>query len=307
MSIQVHGLVKRYGPLTAVAGVSFEVAAGEIFGLTGPDGAGKSSLFRMLTTLMRPDEGGGKVVGFDMLDEFLEIRRRIGYMPDVFSLYEDLTVRENLNFFARVFGVRIEDNYHLIREVYEPLKPFEGRRAGHLSGGMKQKLALSCALIHQPQALFLDEPTTGVDAVSRKEFWDILYRIRARGVAILVATPYMDEAARCDRLALMQQGRLLTQGTPQALLESYPHHLYAIEVAQPWRWLELLRSHPKVHRAVLAGEVIHVSSLEPLDLTYMRQWLVDSGVTAANFYPVQPDIEDLFIALMDQKAHPTGL
>ncbi len=305
MPIEADNLVKRYGDITAVDHVSLHVADGEIFGLTGPDGAGKSSLFRMLTTLVWPDEGTGRVAGLDIRTDYLEIRKRIGYMPDVFSLYEDLSVRENLYFFARVFGVRVEENYHLIREVYEPLKPFEKRRAGKLSGGMKQKLALSCALIHQPEALFLDEPTTGVDAVSRKEFWDILYRIRERGVAILVATPYMDEAARCDRLGLMQDGRLMVQGTPAELIERYPHHLYAFRAPQAYHHLELLRRHPQVHRAVLAGEAVHVSSLAPLDADAMRQYLRAAGLTDFSFEPVQPGIEDVFIALTDQQATQT--
>ncbi len=305
MPIEADNLVKRYGDLTAVDRVSLRVADGEIFGLTGPDGAGKRSLFRMLTTLVRPDEGSGRVAGFDIRTDYLEIRKRIGYMPDVFSLYEDLSVRENLHFFARVFGVRVKENYHLIREVYEPLKPFERRRAGKLSGGMKQKLALACALIHQPEALFLDEPTTGVDAVSRKEFWDILYRIRARGVAILVATPYMDEAARCDRLGLMQGGRLMVQGAPQELIAQYPHHLYAFRAHQAYRYLELLRRHPRVHRAVLAGEAVHVSSLAPLDPEDMRQYLREAGIMDFAFEPAAPDIEDVFIALVDQQQPQT--
>lgn len=305
MAIEADNLVKRYGTLTAVNRVSLRVADGEIFGLTGPDGAGKSSLFRMLTTLMHPDSGTGRVSGFDIRTDYLEIRKRIGYMPDVFSLYEDLSVRENLEFFARVFGVRVRDNYHLIREVYEPLKPFEKRRAGKLSGGMKQKLALSCALIHEPEALFLDEPTTGVDAVSRKEFWDILYRIRERGVAILVATPYMDEAARCDRIGLMQHGRLLVQGSPSDLITRYPHHLYALRAPQVYRLLELLRRHPQIHRAVLAGEAINVSSLQPLDLKAMRRYLRQAGLSDFSFEPTTPDVEDVFIALVDQSERET--
>jgi len=302
MSIVAERLVKRYGGLVAVDGVSLQVEPGEIFGLTGPDGAGKSSLFRMLTTLVRPDGGEARVAGFDVRTEFLQIRRRIGYMPDVFSLYEDLSVEENLRFFARVFGVRVRDNYHLIREVYEPLAPFARRRAGKLSGGMKQKLALSCALIHEPEVLFLDEPTTGVDAVSRKEFWDILGRIRQRGVAVLVATPYMDEAARCDRLALMQRGRLLTEGSPQDLLARYPHHLYAFRTRRAYRHLGLLRTLPGVLRAVLAGEAVHLSSREPLDLPALEKKLRDQGLEDFQLEPIAPTVEDCFIALAGDDA-----
>lgn len=218
--ISISGITKRYGSLTALDNVSFEVGRGELFGLIGPDGAGKTTLFRLLTTLMRPDSGSAKVEGYDIVEDYREIRNIVGYMPGKFSLYQDLTVEENLNFFASIFGSTIEGNYDLIAPIYSQIEPFRKRRAGKLSGGMKQKLALSCALIHRPKVLFLDEPTTGVDAVSRSEFWDMLARLKNHGISILVSTPYMDEAGRCDRIALINEGRIMRIDTPERITDS---------------------------------------------------------------------------------------
>lgn len=220
-AIAAKELVKRYGKLTALDRVSFEVGRGELFGMIGPDGAGKTTLFRLLTTLLVPDGGEATVDGLDIVAYYKEIRRRVGYMPGRFSLYPDLTIEENLAFFAALFGVAIEDNYDLIAPIYRQIEPFRKRRAGKLSGGMKQKLALCCALIHRPSVLFLDEPTTGVDAVSRSEFWDMLAGLRVQGISMLVSTPYMDEAGRCDRVALINGGKILEIDTPQRIVEGF--------------------------------------------------------------------------------------
>ena len=227
-AIEVSGLTKRYGTVTALDGVSFRVGRGELFGLIGPDGAGKTTLFRLLTTLLVPDAGFAAVDGFDTVRDYRRIRERVGYMPGRFSLYPDLSVGENLAFFAALFGVEIRDNYELIAPIYSQIEPFRTRRAGKLSGGMKQKLALCCALVHRPSVLLLDEPTTGVDAVSRSEFWDMLSELKRRGISILVSTPYMDEARRCDRIALCNEGRVLGIDTPQGIVGTYGDPLYAL-------------------------------------------------------------------------------
>src|SRR5690349_6472697 len=232
-AVVVNKVVKRYGEkkdvVEALHGISFDVEKGELFGLIGPDGAGKTSLFRILTTLLLANEGTAMVDGLDVVKEFKAIRNRVGYMPGRFSLYQDLTVEENLEFFATIFNTSIQENYDLIKDIYSQIEPFKTRRAGKLSGGMKQKLALSCALIHRPSVLFLDEPTTGVDAVSRKEFWDMLKKLKAEGITILVSTPYMDEASLCDRIALIQNGKLLSIDSPAKVIESFEHPLLAVK------------------------------------------------------------------------------
>lgn len=218
-AIEVEYISKSYGEVAALRDVSFDVEAGELFGLIGPDGAGKTTLFRLLTTLLKPDAGRASVVGLDIVNDYRDIRKQVGYMPGRFSLYSDLTVRENMDFFASIFGTTIEENYDMVAPIYRQIEPFSDRRAGKLSGGMKQKLALSCALIHKPKVLFLDEPTTGVDVVSRVEFWDMLYALRQQGITILVSTPYMDEAQRCSRVALINKGQILAIDTPQAIIQ----------------------------------------------------------------------------------------
>jgi len=218
-AIEVEHISKSYGEVAALRDVSFDVEAGELFGLIGPDGAGKTTLFRLLTTLLKPDAGRASVVGLDIVNDYRDIRKQVGYMPGRFSLYSDLTVRENMDFFASIFGTIIEENYDMVAPIYRQIEPFSDRRAGKLSGGMKQKLALSCALIHKPKVLFLDEPTTGVDVVSRVEFWDMLYALRQQGITILVSTPYMDEAQRCSRVALINKGQILAIDTPQAIIQ----------------------------------------------------------------------------------------
>ncbi len=218
-AIEVEHISKSYGEVAALRDVSFDVEAGELFGLIGPDGAGKTTLFRLLTTLLKPDAGRASVVGLDIVNDYRDIRKQVGYMPGRFSLYSDLTVRENMDFFASIFGTIIEENYNMVAPIYRQIEPFSDRRAGKLSGGMKQKLALSCALIHKPKVLFLDEPTTGVDVVSRVEFWDMLYALRQQGITILVSTPYMDEAQRCSRVALINKGQILAIDTPQTIIQ----------------------------------------------------------------------------------------
>ena len=227
-AITVENVSKHYGACIALNQVSLCVQPGEIYGLIGPDGAGKTTLFRILVTLLLPDSGNALVEGRDVVRDYMEIRRHIGYMPGRFSLYQDLTVAENLDFFATMFGTTVAENYGNIQEIYAQIEPFRDRRAGKLSGGMKQKLALCCALVHKPSVLFLDEPTTGVDAVSRKEFWNMLYRIRNAGVSILVSTPYMDEASLCDRISLIQKGEIIETGTPGEIVAHYPHQLFGV-------------------------------------------------------------------------------
>ena len=236
-AIKVENISKSFGKVKALDGISFEVERGELFGLIGPDGAGKTTLFRLLTTLLNPDEGQAEVDGFDIVKDYHAIRERVGYMPGRFSLYQDLTVEENLDFFAALFGVKVEDSYDIVAPIYRQIEPFKRRRAGKLSGGMKQKLALSCALIHRPSVLFLDEPTTGVDAVSRSEFWDMLADLKHKGITILVSTPYMDEASRCDRVALCNEGRILGIDTPTDIVAGFDSPLYAVQADNMYQLL----------------------------------------------------------------------
>ncbi len=287
------------GKVKAVDGISLRVGRGERFGLIGPDGAGKTTLFRLLTTLLLPDGGTASVNGFDIRRDYRRIRASVGYMPGRFSLYKDLTVAENLRFFATLFRTRPEDAYDLIRDVYAPLEPFRHRQAGKLSGGMKQKLALCCALVHRPEVLFLDEPTTGVDVVSRKEFWDTLDRLQASGLTTVVSTPYMDEADRCDRIALVQSGRLLAVDTPAGIIRAYPRELFAVWADDMSRLLADLRRHPSVATCFSFGETHHLSfhrADEPSRSAFLadlRRDHTNVGLTA-----IRPGIEDCFIQLM---------
>src|SRR6478609_977740 len=244
MSISVQNISKSYNKVTAVEDISFEVNKGELFGLIGPDGAGKTTIFRILTTLLLPEKGSANVSGFDIIKDYKAIRNIVGYMPGRFSLYQDLTVEENLKFFATIFGTTIRENYDLIKEIYSHIEPFKDRRAGALSGGMKQKLALCCALIHKPEVLFLDEPTTGVDVVSRREFWEMLKRLKQQGISMLVSTPYMDEASLCDRIALIQNGSIMSLDTPQNIIKSFPKQLFAAKAKDIYQLLKNFRSDP---------------------------------------------------------------
>jgi ABC-type multidrug transport system ATPase subunit len=283
----------------AVNAVSFMVERFELFGLIGPDGAGKTSIFRMLTTLLLPDGGSALVDGYDIVKDYKKIRHTVGYMPGKFSLYPDLTVAENLNFFATIFNTTIEENYHLIKDIYVQLERFKDRRAGKLSGGMKQKLALCCALIHKPTVLFLDEPTTGVDPVSRKEFWEILKRLKEQHITILVSTPYMDEATLCDRIALMQQGSILAVDTPAAIVKSYPDILYAIRADKMPALLKALGANNAVAASYAFGEYAHAtfkdSVQEEQDIVSILQ---HAGIEHAEVKRIQPTIEDCFIKLL---------
>ncbi|TGX83160.1 ABC transporter ATP-binding protein [Palleniella muris] len=292
-AIHTEGITKSFGALKALDSVSLDVARGEIFGLIGPDGAGKTTLFRILTTLMLPDEGRAEVCGFDIIGNPRAIRFRAGYMPGRFSLYPDLTVEENLRFYASLFGGRVSDNFGMVEPVYRQLEPFRNRRAGKLSGGMKQKLALCCALIHKPEILFLDEPTTGVDAVSRSEFWDILSGIKQGGMPIIVSTPYMDEASRCDRIALMNAGRILETGSLDEILSRNDMPVYAVRGENNYRTLQNLRHAAGVRDAVLFGEYIHVFAEERLSASVLA---AVSGV--AEVKGISPNIEDVFINIM---------
>lgn len=304
-SITLEHIIKTYnkGTTLAVDDISLTVEKGELFGLIGPDGAGKTSIFRILTTLLLPDKGTATVMGYDAVKDFHKIRGIVGYMPGRFSLYQDLTVEENLNFFATVFGTTVEENYDQIRDIYVMLEPFKKRRAGKLSGGMKQKLALCCALIHKPEVLFLDEPTTGVDVVSRREFWDILKKLKAEGITILVSTSYMDEATLCDRIALMLGGKILSMDTPANIIKAYPEKLYAVKSSNMHSLLKDLRSNENIYNCYAAGEYIHFSMKEGgehgenLLMKYLQERSEEQLVIKESI----PTVEDCFIRLLGKK------
>ncbi len=296
-AIQVDNISKSYGKISALKSVSFQVEEGELFGLIGPDGAGKSTLFRILTTLLLADSGEGHVAGNHLLRDYRKIRRIVGYMPGRFSLYQDLSVEENLSFFATIFGTTIEENYGLIKDIYVQLEPFKKRLAGQLSGGMKQKLALCCALIHRPEVLFLDEPTTGVDAVSRKEFWEMLKKLKQKGIAILVSTPYMDEASLCDRIALIQNGEILTINTPEGLMTEYDLPLYAVKYDDTYQLLKGLRKMPYTKSVLPFGDSLHLTVEAETPVSKITEYLTDLGFENAEIRPISPTVEDIFLEL----------
>lgn len=302
-----QSLTKRFGSVTALDSISIQIAIGELFGLIGPDGAGKTTLFRLLISLYTPDEGESRVMGLDPVRDLWALRRRIGYMPGKFSLYSDLSVAENISFFASVFGTTVTEGMAGIEPIYRQLAPFESRRAGALSGGMKQKLALCCALIHRPEILFLDEPTTGVDAVSRSEFWDLLSRLRDSGLTIVVSTPYMDEASRCDRVALIQQGHILQTDAPDAIRTSYPLPLLGVQSSDRLRMLSLLRSHPFARTVWPFGASIHFTDSraghDPAVLAAeLQSWIHqhDQGASVVSVRPEPATIEDAFMFMMGE-------
>ena len=305
MAVVVHEVTKSYDGQEALKGVSFEVPRGEIFGIIGPDGAGKTTLFRILTTLLIADSGEASVGGDDVVRDFKSIRSKVGYMPGRFSLYQDLSVEENLRVFASIFNTSVEENYDLIKDIYQQIEPFKKRRAGALSGGMKQKLALSCALIHKPEVLFLDEPTTGVDPVSRKEFWDMLYKLKKEGITILVSTPYMDEAGRCDRIALIQDGSFLKIDTPEAIIAQYDKILWAVKAKDMYPLLQDLRSIDYVDTCFAFGDSHHITlkdaghggSAESLLPENLRDDLREKGHQEIEIEPIQAGIEDCFMEL----------
>lgn len=302
--IKVQNIRKRYGKIEAVKGISFEVEEGELFGLIGPDGAGKTTIFRILTTLLKPDSGEASVLGLDVVKDYKKIRPKVGYMPGRFSLYQDLSVEENLIFFASVFRTTIETNYELIKPIYSQLEPFKDRQAGDLSGGMKQKLALSCALIHKPKVLFLDEPTTGVDAVSRKEFWQMLHSLKEEGITIMVSTPYMDEAGQCERIALIQEGNILSIDTPDSITHQFDNKLWAIKAADKYRLIQVLRSYEFTESVQPFGEYVHYTDKrrEGHAITEeLKAYLESQEIEKPEIKAITPDIEDTFMRLMEQE------
>lgn len=302
--IRVESITKTYrtsekeNQVTALDNISFEVRPGELFGLIGPDGAGKTTLFRILTTLLLPDKGEAGVAGYDVKRDYREIRKIVGYMPGRFSLYQDLSVEENLTFFATVFNTTIAENYHLIKDIYVQIEPFKNRKAGKLSGGMKQKLALCCALIHKPEVLFLDEPTTGVDPVSRQEFWDMLDRLKEQGITILVSTPYMDEANRCDRIGLIRSGSILSIDTPEGIRRQFPACLWAVKSSSMYQLLTDLRAYPDVISCYAFGDAHHLTVKDrTFDIKSLLFWLQKKGHSDLKVTPIEPTIEDCFMHL----------
>ena len=304
----VHGgvsckfLTKSFnrGHVRAVDNISFDVEKGELFGLIGPDGAGKTTIFRMLTTLLLPDRGSAEVDGLDIVKDYQTIRSRVGYMPGKFSLYQDLTVEENLDFFATLFNTTVAANYDLIKDIYTQIEPFKTRRAGKLSGGMKQKLALCCALIHKPTVLFLDEPTTGVDVVSRKEFWEMLKKLRQQGITILVSTPYMDEATLCDRIALIQNGKIMSIDSPANIINTFPEQLYAVKAEDMYQLLKDIRAHESVKSCFAFGEYLHVTFKEENlgSEQNLACYLDSKNHQELEIKKIDPTIEDCFIRLI---------
>lgn len=298
MSITVSNISKSYKNVKTLQDISFEVKPGELFGLIGPDGAGKTTLFRILTTLLFADEGIATVAGFDVVIDYKSIRNSVGYMPGKFSLYQDLTVEENLKFFATIFGTTIEENYDLIKDIYVQIEPFKERRAGKLSGGMKQKLALCCALIHKPKVLFLDEPTTGVDPVSRKEFWEMLKRLQQKDITILVSTPYMDEAALCDRIALLQDGKILEIDTPEAIVTHFPKQIYNVRANNMYQLINSLNAYEHNHSVYPFGEFVHYtdkrSDFNPMEL---KVHLESKNLSNIEVTKTTATIEDTFMEL----------
>ncbi len=298
MSIKIENISKSFKAVKALKNVSFEVKSGELFGLIGPDGAGKTTLFRILTTLLIAEEGSAFVREFDVVKDYKKIRKSVGYMPGKFSLYQDLTVEENLMFFATIFGTTLEENHDLIKEIYIQIEPFKNRRASDLSGGMKQKLALCCALIHKPDVLFLDEPTTGVDPVSRKEFWEMLKRLQQKDITILVSTPYMDEAALCDRIALIQDGKILEIDSPNEIIQNYPKTIYNIKANNMYVLIKSLKEYKYQYSVYPFGEFVHYTdtrdAFNPKDL---QKYLATKGLENIVMEKTPPTIEDTFMEL----------
>jgi ABC-type multidrug transport system ATPase subunit len=298
-AIESSGVTKSFGATLALNDITFSVNESEIFGFIGPDGAGKTTLFRIITTLLVPDKGNMKVLGMDTTTDYKELRKNIGYMPGRFSLYQDLSVEENLNFYATVFGTTVAENYELISDIYSHIEPFKKRLAGKLSGGMKQKLALSCALIHKPRLLILDEPTTGVDAVSRSEFWDMLGKLHKYNITIIVSTPYMDEAVRCNRVALIQDGKLLTVDTPQNIRAGFSRKLFTVKSAEKYRLLKTLRKYQEVMTVYPFGDSMHVTLKNDLSEKSLFDYLLREGMNDAVIREADAGIEDRFLELME--------
>ena len=297
--IESTDISKAFGLTHALNDITFDVKESEIFGFIGPDGAGKTTLFRIVATLLLPDKGEMKVLGMDCVEGFKELRKNIGYMPGRFSLYQDLTVEENLNFYATVFGTTLKENYDLISDIYSHIEPFKKRLAGKLSGGMKQKLALSCALIHKPKLLILDEPTTGVDAVSRSEFWTMLAKLRQHNITIIVSTPYMDEAMRCDRVALIQNGTLLSVAPPQEIRDGFSKKLFMIKASEKFKLITALRKYPDTVTAYPFGDSVHVTFADDRINDSLFKFLDDAGLKNVTAEETKAGIEDRFLELME--------
>jgi len=297
--IESSGIFKKFGATLALKDISFSVNESEIFGFIGPDGAGKTTLFRIITTLLLPDKGEMKVLGMDCITGFKELRKNIGYMPGRFSLYQDLSVEENLNFYATVFGTTVKENYDLISDIYSHIEPFKKRLAGKLSGGMKQKLALSCALIHKPKLLVLDEPTTGVDAVSRSEFWTMLAKLRQHNITIIVSTPYMDEAMRCDRVALIQDGSILTIDAPQKIRDGFSRKLFTVKSVEKYKLINTLRKYPGTITAYPFGDSVHVTFMNGTVDDSLYDYLIMGGISDVVIQEAEAGIEDRFLELME--------
>ncbi len=297
-SVSVAHISKQFASVKALDDISFDIDKGELFGFIGPDGAGKTTLFRILTTLLLPDTGKAVINGLDVVKDYKKIRKDIGYMPGRFSLYTDLSVEENLNFYATVFGTSVAENYSLIKDIYIQIEPFKKRKAGKLSGGMKQKLALSCALIHKPSILVLDEPTTGVDAVSRVEFWEMLKRLKDAGITIAVSTPYMEEASLCDRVALIQDGHIMTMESPSEIIKTYPWNIFSVKSDDIFNLLNDLRQISRVHTVFAFGQSARISFKNQESEEFLSKYLNAKGHTGIQISRVKANIEDCFMELM---------
>lgn len=308
MKIRINNISRHYGEVEALKNISLEIQKGELFGFIGPDGAGKTTLFRIIVTLLKPDSGNVKINGLDTIKDYKEIRKIVGYMPGRFSLYQDLTVEENLNFYASIFGTTVQENYHLIKDIYSHIEPYKKRLAGKLSGGMKQKLALSCAMIHRPEILVLDEPTTGVDAVSRKEFWEMLKNLKESGITIIVSTPYMDEAAKCDRVALIQQGKIMAIDQPDNIVKEFKSELLSISAGNNYQLLNILRQFPRTESVFPFGQSVHytekggqIQSVEEI-ISYLEK----NGISNLKIEKINAGIEDCFMKLMNEENNYFG-
>ena len=299
--IKIENISKSYENVKALSNISLDIYQSELFGFIGPDGTGKTTLFRILASLLLADTGKANVAGLDVVKDYKILRTKLGYMPGRFSLYHDLTVEENLKFFAGIFKTTVKENYHLIEDIYAQIEPFKNRKAGDLSGGMKQKLALSCALIHKPEVLLLDEPTTGVDAVSRIEFWEMLNKLKQQGITIVVSTPYMDEAARCDRIALIQNGEIMSIDKPDRVVQTFTKKLYGVKAEDMYNLVVLLRTYPHCHSAYLFGEWIHFSTISEIDPHHLKEFLSANKMKNIYITDLEPDIEDSFMELMNKK------
>jgi len=308
-AVETFGLSHNYGKVSALINLNLQIKKGELFGCIGPDGAGKTTLFRILTSLLIPQNGWAKVEGLNSVNDYKKIRSIIGYMPGRFSLYQDLTVEENLNFFASVFGTSIKQNYELIKDIYVQIEPFKKRRAGALSGGMKQKLALCCALIHRPELLILDEPTTGVDPVSRKEFWEMLKKLQKQDITIVVSTPYMDETALCDRVALMQDGKILAIDNPAEIVSNHKEHILAVKAANRYKLMQDLKQHPACKSVFTFGEFLHFTlkqGVEPESIKIELEKQLSPKHHELIVKPAKINIEDCFMSLMQEGSKISG-